>query len=86
MLHIVGGGTQNELLNQFTANATGKIVITGPTEATVIGNSSVQFVASGELENIAQARQIITQMDVTRTYLVQDTSKWEIAYQKLLEL
>lgn len=86
ILHIVGGGTQNELLNQFTANATGKTVITGPIEATVIGNASVQFIASGELENIAQARQIIAEMGVTRSYQAQDTSRWEMAYQKLLKL
>lgn len=86
VLHIVGGGTQNELLNQFTANATGKIVITGPIEATVVGNASVQFIASGELENIAQARQIIAEMDITQSYQAQDISKWEMAYEKLLKL
>ena len=48
-IHIVGGGTQNRLLNQFTADATGRLVIAGPVEATAIGNILVQAVALGDL-------------------------------------
>ncbi len=67
-LHIVGGGTQNELLNQLTADALGLPVTTGPAEATVLGNAAVQFIALGDLASIAQARQMIADMDVTKTY------------------
>lgn len=85
VIHIVGGGTQNELLNQFTANATGKTVITGPIEATVLGNAAVQFIASGELENIEQARQLMAESGVTKTYQPENSERWQEAYQNLLE-
>ena len=48
-LHIIGGGSKNRLLNQYTANAIGKRVVAGPSEATAIGNIKVQAEASGEL-------------------------------------
>ncbi|MGJ3238244.1 MAG: rhamnulokinase [Anaerolineae bacterium] len=84
-IHIVGGGTQNELLNQFTANATGKTVIAGPSEATVLGNASVQFIANGELTSIAEARGVIAGMGVTRTYHPQDNPAWQRASHKLFK-
>ncbi len=68
VIHIVGGGAQNQLLNQFTADATGIPVIAGPTEATVLGNAAVQLIALGELGSIADARQIIARMNVTQDY------------------
>ncbi len=52
IVHIVGGGNQNGLLNQMTANATGRPVVAGPIEATVIGNALVQLIALGELQDI----------------------------------
>lgn len=55
-LHIVGGGSNVSLLNQLTANVIGKEVIAGPGEATAIGNILVQMIATGEFENISQAR------------------------------
>jgi len=67
-LHIIGGGSQNEFLNQLTANATGLPVMAGPAEATVLGNAAVQFIALGELGSIAEARQIIADMAATTRY------------------
>jgi rhamnulokinase len=67
-LHIMGGGSQNEFLNQLTANATGLPIIAGPAEATVLGNAAVQFIAQGELSNIAEARQIISDMAAMKRY------------------
>lgn len=58
-LHIVGGGTQNELLNQLTANATGKQVAAGPIEATALGNIMVQAIAKGKIESLQKGREII---------------------------
>jgi rhamnulokinase len=75
-LHIVGGGTQNDLLNQLTADATRLPVITGPSEATVLGNAAVQFIALGELRNIAEARQIIAEMDVIERYTPHEHAAW----------
>jgi len=83
VIHIVGGGTQNDLLNQFTADATGKTVVTGPIEATVMGNAAVQFIAGGDLRDIAHARQIIADMGVTQTYTPSDVERWNAAYQKI---
>ena len=60
IMHIVGGGCQNELLNQLTANAIGKKVITGPVEATVLGNVLVQAMAAGQLKSLQQAREMLS--------------------------
>jgi rhamnulokinase len=68
VLHIVGGGTKNRLLNQMTANATSLPVITGPIEATVIGNALVQLITLGEVADLSQARQIVASMTETARY------------------
>jgi rhamnulokinase len=83
VIHIVGGGTQNTLLNQFTADVTGKPVVTGPVEATMLGNAAVQFIALGELNNIGEARQMIAEMGITQTYQPQQTEQWRDAYQRM---
>ena len=54
VIHIVGGGSRNRLLNQFTADATGRTVITGPDEATAIGNLLVQAIATGEVGSLSE--------------------------------
>ncbi len=59
VVHIVGGGSQNTLLNRMTAVAAGMSVVTGPIEATVIGNALVQLIALGEIKDIQEARQIV---------------------------
>ena len=64
-LHIVGGGTQNRLLSQFTADATGREVLTGPTEATAIGNLVVQLMATGALGSLAEARALVRHSSAT---------------------
>ena len=61
VIHVIGGGSQNELLNQLTADATGKPVLAGPVEATAIGNAMVQAVASGMFSNINECRKIISE-------------------------
>lgn len=58
-LNIIGGGSRDGLLNQLTARATGKKVITGPTEATAIGNLVMQMIGTGEIEDLPEARKII---------------------------
>ena len=59
VLHIVGGGSRNDLLNQLTANACGRPVLTGPVEATVMGNILTQVRASGELKSLAEMRDVV---------------------------
>ncbi len=66
-IHIVGGGTQNTLLNQLTANTCQRPVITGPIEATAIGNLLTQAMATGQVPSLSAARQIVrNSFDVQR--------------------
>jgi len=85
VLHIVGGGAQNHLLNQMTANATGLPVIAGPVEATVIGNAIVQLITLGEITDLNQARQIVNNLAELKRYEPEEnansqSSSWEDAY------
>lgn len=68
VLHIVGGGSQNRLLNQLTADACGIPVVAGPGEATALGNVLGQLVASGAVENWAQARDVARRSSETEIY------------------
>jgi rhamnulokinase len=67
-VHIVGGGSRNELLNQLAANATGRTVIAGPAEATAAGNILVQAIGAGAVSGIAEARDIVRRSFPLRTY------------------
>lgn len=58
-LHIVGGGSQSKLLNQFAADATGRTVLAGPVEATAIGNVLIQAMALGQLDDLASLRRVV---------------------------
>jgi len=86
VIHIIGGGSQNRLLNQFTADATGREVIAGPVEATAIGNLLVQALGLGLLSSLPEARLIVrNSFDVTH-YQPGERSAWEDAYGVYLEL
>ncbi len=76
-LHIVGGGSQNELLNQFTANAIGKEVITGPVEATAIGNILMQARATGQIKSIAEGRELVRNSFALKKYQPKDSTLWK---------
>ena len=86
VLHIVGGGSQNKLLNQFTANAINKPVICGPTEATAIGNILIQAMALGAVKDQAEIRQVVKASFPTEDYLPMDTQTWEDAYGRFLQI
>lgn len=86
VLHIVGGGTKNLLLNQFAANALNKPVICGPTEATAIGNLMIQAMALGEVKNQNEIRQVVKNSFPTEDYLPVETDAWDEAYHKYLNL
>ena len=68
IIHIVGGGSKNWLLNQITADVTRRKVVAGPSEATTIGNAVVQMMALGEIGSIREARRIISQSFPLKTY------------------
>jgi rhamnulokinase len=58
-VHIVGGGSRNQLLNQAVADVTGLPVVAGPVEATALGNLLVQLIALGDVQDLSQARQVV---------------------------
>ena len=86
VLHIIGGGAKNALLNQFTANAIGKRVVAGPSEATAIGNIMMQAIGAGVVGSLAEARQIIRASIETEEFLPQDSEAWEAAYARFITL
>lgn len=81
-IHIVGGGIQNQMLCQMTANACNLPVITGPVEATAIGNLMVQAIASGEVASIAEARDVIRNSFEVKTFEPENPDPWDEAYQR----
>jgi rhamnulokinase len=81
-LHIVGGGIQNELLCQFTADAIGKKVVTGPIEATASGNILMQAMAAGQVKSLNQIRQIVRNSFELKEYLPEDQKSWKIHNEK----
>jgi rhamnulokinase len=68
-IHIVGGGSRNELLNQLAANAMGRTVIAGPAEATAAGNVLVQGIGAGIVSGVSEAREIVRRSFPLETYL-----------------
>ena len=81
-IHIVGGGTQNRLLCQLTADATNRPVVAGPIEATAIGNLMMQAVAAGDVAGIGEAREVIRRSFDVESYQPTDTAAWDEAYDK----
>ena len=86
VLHIIGGGSKNALLNQFTANAIGKRVVAGPSEATAFGNIMMQAVGAGVVGSLAEAREIIRASIETVEFLPQDSEVWAEAYNRFVTL
>ena len=80
VVHIVGGGSKNGLLNQFTADALGLPVQAGPEEATAVGNFMVQAVGLGALKSLRDALPIIRAAFPIQSYRPQNASAWEKAY------
>ena len=86
VIHIIGGGSRNQLLNQFTADATGCEVTAGPVEATAIGNILLQAIALGELSSLQKGRALVRHsVDVT-IYQPNSRSPWDEAYSRYLTL
>jgi rhamnulokinase len=81
-IHIIGGGSKNDLLCQFTANATGRKVIAGPDEATAIGNILMQAIAQGYIENLSAARKVVMESFELKEFHPEDHEQWGIAYER----
>jgi sugar (pentulose or hexulose) kinase len=85
-IHIIGGGTKNRLLNQFTANATNRVVVTGPVEATAIGNVLMQAIGLGHLGSLNDARAVVRASFEVEKYQPVHDAGWQEAYSKILAL
>jgi rhamnulokinase len=85
-LHVVGGGTRNETLLQFTADAIGRPVWSGPTEATAIGNLLGQFMASGRIASVREGRTLVRESFPVRTFEPHAREGWDEAFQRFLAL
>lgn len=84
-VHIVGGGAKNNLLSQFCANATGLKVISGPREATAMGNIINQAVSVGSIDSVKESRNLVRNSSDLKTYFPKNASKWDRAYQTFVE-
>jgi len=81
-VRVVGGGSRNRLLNQFTANATGRRVLAGPAEATALGNIAIQVLASGEASSLQEVRTMVDRSFATEVFEPLETDKWEHHFQR----
>ena len=87
VLHVIGGGSLNKYLTQFTADACGVEVLAGPQECTAIGNIMLQAKASGDVSDIWAMRQIIANsVDMVAYHPTGDQAAWDAAYQRYLEI
>ncbi|MBR6263484.1 MAG: rhamnulokinase [Prevotella sp.] len=86
ILHIIGGGSLNSYLNQFTANSTGVEVLAGPQEGTAIGNIMMQAKACGVVENIWEMRKIIANSIQMKRFVPQDKEIWDDAFKRYLDV
>lgn len=85
-LHVIGGGSRNNLLNRFTSNALGIPVVAGPSEATAIGNIMLQARAVGMVAGVAEMRRMIRRSVEVTEIQPKDMEKWEEGFKKYLEI
>ncbi len=83
VLHVVGGGSRNEMLNRFSADATGLRVVAGPAEATAVGNIIIQAITKNVVSSIEEGRKVVSRSFPLKTYKPQNKNKWNSAYEKV---
>jgi rhamnulokinase len=86
VVHVVGGGSQNGLLNQLTADACDRPVVAGPVEATAIGNVLVQLIGLGAIGSLAEGREVVRLSFEGTTYEPKQPECWAEPYQRFLRL
>jgi rhamnulokinase len=77
LIRIIGGGSKNSLLNQLTADATGRKVLAGPAEATALGNVAIQILATGGAASLAEVRDVVDRSFPTEVLDPLETDKWD---------
>lgn len=85
-VRVIGGGAQNRLLNQLTADVTGRTVLAGPVEATALGNIAMQMLATGAAGSLADARDIIGRSFPAERFLPADSGHWDRQYRRFREV
>ena len=85
-LHVVGGGSQNKLLNQFTADATDRTLVVGPVEATAIGNVLVQAIADGRIGSLDEGRALVARSFPPETLHPQAPDRWHERAERFAQL
>jgi rhamnulokinase len=86
VIHIVGGGSKNQLLNQLVADATGCTVVAGPSEATAAGNILVQAMGAGALSGLKEAREVVRRSFEVAVIQPRSREGWDAAYEKFCRL
>jgi rhamnulokinase len=81
-IRIIGGGSKNRLLNQFTADATGRPVVAGPAEATAIGNIAMQMVATGAASSLSAARETIDRSFPRERFEPRSANRWDDVFRR----
>jgi len=81
-VHIIGGGARSGLLNQMAASAMKRKVLAGPYEAAAVGNLCTQFIASGELKDLNEARKVILSSFDLCEYSPEADDGWDSAYER----
>jgi rhamnulokinase len=85
-IYIIGGGSRNEILNRFTAEATGVPVIAGMPEATSLGNIMMQLIALGEVGSLSESREIIRRSFRMKTFQAEASADWDGAYERFVKV
>ena len=85
-IHLVGGGARNRLLCQMTADATDRVVLSGPPEATVLGNILVQAMAAGRIASLGEGRELIARSFPVDEYVPRAHDRWQDAYARFRAL
>ena len=84
-VRIIGGGSRNRLLNQLTADATGRTVLAGPVEATALGNVAMQAIATGAVPSLAEARRVIESSFPAERFEPIAPDRWDAPYRRFLD-
>ncbi len=86
VVHLVGGGSRNRLLNQMAADALGRRVLVGPAEATAIGNGLVQALGAGHVADPSHVRRIVRGSFAPEVLEPRDAAAWDGAYRRFCDL